>query len=116
MDSVKAPIGPQTRARRAAYDKRRSELVTRNRMTDGVGSFMVEGVRAQTVQNEYDRATRAGGGAGGQGPTNPNTRLTTFGIKVEPALNGHGYDLVGGTARQRACYLRAVKRHMRATA
>lgn len=104
-------IGPQTRARRAALAARARGFAALLEATDGVGNTMVAAVRAQTGLNERDRAARARGGRGGATPIDPNRRLTTFGMRVQLDERApDGYRLVGGTTRQRACYLRAVDR------
>lgn len=72
---------------------------------------IVAAVRAQTDLNDRDRALRAHRGPGGAGATPPNWRLQTFGMRIEIDESvPSGYRLIGGTARQRACYLRSVKR------
>ena len=78
------------------------------------GSATVAAVRSQTAQSERDRALISRRGPGGLKPLDPNRRLAAFGMRVE--LASEGYRPVGGTARQRACYMRAVQRWMLANA
>lgn len=104
-------IGPQTRQRRAALAARAQGFAVLLEATDGVGNLTVVAVRAQTRLNARDRAERERQWPGGLGPVNPNRRLATFGMRVQLKMDGH--ILVGGTARQRACYRRAVERWTR---
>jgi hypothetical protein len=111
MRSAPKYIGPRTTARLAAYAARVESLPLLRETYGPCANPTVAGVRAQTRLNERDRAERSGRGQGGTAPTHPNRRLAAFGIRVEvDESTSLGYRLVGGTARQQACYRRAVER------
>lgn len=99
--------------------QRRAQLVQRMLTLDPERPHnpVVAAVRAQTDLNERDRAARNHKGKGGTGLTRPSRRLAAFGMRVEiDGTQPYGYRLIGGTQRQRACYLRSVDRWVRAGA
>lgn len=102
--------GPNRAARNFARKVRTAELRERLEMTDGTGNLMVNIARLATLRSEHRRAD-ASYQRPAAGPHHPNERLTTFGISVrlrpgdEPGMP----ILVGGTARQLACYRRAIR-------
>lgn len=98
--------------------QRRAQLVQRMLTLDPKRPHnpVVAAVRAQTDLNELDKAVRNHKGKGGAGPLPPNRRLEAFGMSIQLTDDRNGYRLIGGTQRQRACYVRAVSRWMRAGA
>jgi hypothetical protein len=105
--------GPNRAARNFARRVRVAELPARLDMTGGTGNMMVNICRSGTRQSAQDKARRLHQGPGGRGPTHPNKRLDAFGMTVRGDWdNGGGVLIKGGTARQRACYVRAVERWM----
>jgi hypothetical protein len=103
----------RTEERQRALRVRVLALKERLEITGGTGNLMVNICRAGTRQSALDRAYWARGGDGQTAPKHPNDRLRHYGIQVrlhpEP---GRMPILIGGTARQRACYRRAVARYV----
>ncbi len=105
--------GPNRVKRQRALRARVLALPQRLEITGGTGNFMVNLCRSGTRQAALDKAWRARGGDGQTAPKHPNDRLRHYGLKVvlDARVSG-GFRVIGGTARQRACYLRAVDRYM----
>lgn len=105
--------GPNRRLRALAYRTRVARLPHLLESTGGTGNPMVNLCRSGTEQSARDKTLRLKGGDGQTSPLSPDARLRTYGMRVELAAAPlSGYRIVGGTARQRACYLRAVERHV----
>jgi hypothetical protein len=107
------PMGPRTKQRLVAYSVRVKSLPLLKDTYGPSANPMVALARAATLTSALDRAERMKQGPGGVGPTPPNRRLATFGMRVELDDSYEGHQLVGGTARQRKCYRRAVARWTR---
>src|SRR4051812_30642502 len=106
---IRTEMGPRTRARLVAYAVRVQRLPLLKDVYGPSGNPMVAAARAGTATSASDKAKRANKGPGGRGPTQPNRRLAAFGMRVEiDERERDGYRLVGGTARQKRCYRRAV--------
>lgn len=108
---VAKPMGPRTKQRLIAYSVRVKSLPLLRDTYGPSANPTVALARAATRTSALDRALLKKQGRGGRGPTPPNRRLATFGMRV--VLDDHapdGYRLVGGTARQQRCYRRAVDR------
>jgi hypothetical protein len=105
--------GPNRTKRNQARRARTLALKKRLEITGGTGNLMVNICRTGTRQAALDKARRARGGDGQTAPKHPNDRLQHYGMRVrlhpEP---GRMPVLIGGTARQRACYRRAVARYV----
>lgn len=101
-------VGPTRRTRAMDYRARAASLPERLKITEGTGNWMVNICQSGTRQAAQDKAARAFRSMR-KDMHHPNERLRTYGLKIE--LDEHGRPVVtGGTARQRACYLRAVDR------
>lgn len=103
-------IGPRTRERLIAYAVRVKARPMLLDVYGPSGSQMVAECRAERALIQLDRAQVRKQGPGGKGPTPPNRRLATFGMRVVLDDSPQGWHLEGGTPRQRKCYLRAVRR------
>jgi hypothetical protein len=102
----------KTLERELAYRARKAELNDLLQLTGGTGNLMVNICRSGTRQSAADKAARRKGGDGQTPKMHPNSRLRIYGIRAELNPEGVGMPiLVGGTARQRACYRRAVMRY-----
>lgn len=101
--------GPLRVKRELRYRNRKASLAERLEATQGTGNLMVNICRSGTRQAAQRKAERLRGGNGQAPARHPNERLLTFDIKI--ALDDSGNPrLTGGTARQHACYWRAVDR------
>jgi hypothetical protein len=97
----------RTEERQRALRARVLALQERLEITGGTGNLMVNICRSGTRTAALDKAWRARGGDGQTAPKHPNDRLRHYGLRV--TLKG---EVIGGTARQRACYWRAVARYV----
>jgi hypothetical protein len=105
--------GPNRAARNFARKVRVRELPQRLEMTAGTGNLMVNICRLATGRSRDRRADASYQRPAAPAPKHPNGRLDTFGMTVRGDWdNGGGVTIRGGTARQRACYRRAVERWM----
>lgn len=102
--------GPNRVKRKVAYRVRMAALPQRLDITDGTGNMMVNLCRSGTRQAQLDKAERARTSMR-KDAHHPNERLRHYGLKVTLRHDGEPV-ITGGTARQRACYLRAVDRFM----
>jgi hypothetical protein len=105
--------GPNRGARNFARKVRVAELKQRLEMTDGTGNLMVNICRLAALRSGHRRADASYQRPAAPTPKHPNGRLDTFGMAARGDWdNGGGVTIRGGTARQRACYRRAVERWM----
>lgn len=105
--------GPNRAARNFARKVRVAELPKRLEMTSGTGNLMVNICRLATLRSEHRRADTSYQRPADPTPKHPNNRLDAFGMRVQGDWdNGGGVTISGGTARQKACYRRAVERWM----
>lgn len=100
--------GPNRWARAQALRARVLALPQRLEITGGTGNMMVNLCRSGTHQAQLDKRVRT---SMRKDAHHPNERLRHYGLKVTLRHDGEPV-ITGGTARQRACYLRAVDRFM----
>lgn len=105
--------GPNRGMRNFARRVRVAELPQRLEMTGGTGNLMVNICRLATRRSADRRADASYQRPADPTPRHPNRRLDAFGMTVRGDWdNGGGVVIRGGTAKQQACYRRAVERWM----
>lgn len=104
----------KTLERELAYRVRKAELNDRLQLTEGTGNLMVNMCRSGTRQSAADKAMHRKGGPGRTQMHHPNRRLAWYGLtaNINGAWEQPDAQISGGTARQRACYRRAVERYL----